>query len=294
MIRQISFRSRSARRYMAALRALIVLHIVGGIVYPLVVTGVAQAAFHDKANGSVLHKDGQAIGSRLIGQSFADDKGNAIPKYFQSRPSAAGNGNGYDPTSSGGSNLGPEDVLDTLALPGKPDSAKQSLLTLVCSRSAAVGTLEGVDGGRPFCTPDGVGAVLALFPAVGKPDHAVSVNQACPATPFLTSYQGVPVSCGSPGTDYSGGRIVPVNVGPAHPAVPADAVTASASGLDPNISPAYAQLQAPRVAKARGLDLALVEALIARYTTGRFAGFSGEPVVNVVQLNLALDARPVR
>jgi K+-transporting ATPase ATPase C chain len=225
----------------------------------------------------------------LIGQAFVDEAGNAIGKYFQSRPSSAGSGNGYDPTSSGGSNLGPEDVVDTLALAGKPDSAKQSLLTQVCSRSAAIGALEGVDGGRPYCTPDGVGAVLAMFPAVGVPDHAVSVNQACPATPFLTTYQGVPVTCAMPGGDYSAGRIVPVDVGPAHPAVPADAVTASASGLDPDISVAYARLQAPRVAQARNLDPKVVLGLVDRYTTGRVFGFMGDPVVNVLQLNLALD-----
>jgi K+-transporting ATPase ATPase C chain len=277
------------RRHIAAVRALLVLTVVTGVGYPLAVTAVAQTFFPTQANGSVLHQDGRAVGSKLIGQAFLDDKGNPIPKYFQSRPSGAGSGNGYDPTASGGSNLGPEDVVDTLALPGKPDTAKQSLLTQVCSRSAAVGALEGVDGGRPFCTADGVGAVLAVFPAVGTPDHAVSVNQACPATPFLTTYQNIPVKCATPGEDYSSGRIVAVQVGPAHPAVPADAVTESTSGLDPDISVAYARLQVSRVAKARNVDPKVVLGLVDKYTTGRAFGFMGEPVVNVLELNLALD-----
>src|SRR5262249_14184540 len=153
--------------------------------------------------------------------------------------------------------------------PDKPDTAKQSLLTQVCSRSAAVGAFEGVDGGRPYCTGDGVGAVLAVFPAVGAPTHAVSVNQACPTTPFLTNYQDVPVTCATPGEDYSAGRIVPVDVGPAHPQVPADAVAASASGLDPDISVAYADLQVARVAKARSVDPNVVRKLVVKYTTGR-------------------------
>ncbi|HEX3610887.1 MAG TPA: potassium-transporting ATPase subunit C [Sporichthyaceae bacterium] len=279
------------RRHLAAIRALVVLTALTGVVYPLAVTAVAQTVFHNKANGSVINVDGKAVGSSLIGQAFQDDKGNAIGKYFQSRPSSAGTGNGYDPTSSSASNLGPESVVDTLATAGNPSSAKQSLLTGVCSRSAAVGQLEGVDGGRPYCTADGVGAVLAVFPAVGTPDHAVSVNQACPAKPFLTTYQGVPVTCANPGDDYSAGRVVPVDVGPAHPQVPADAVTASASGLDPDISVAYAELQIARVAKARNLDPHTVAGLVAKYTTGRALGFMGDPVVNVLELNLALDQR---
>ncbi|MFI7418613.1 potassium-transporting ATPase subunit C [Nonomuraea sp. NPDC049684] len=270
------------RQHLAALRAVAVLTALLGIVYPLVTTGVAQALFHGHANGSLVEKDGRAVGSSLIGQSFTDADGNPVRKYFQSRPSAAGDG--YDPTSSGASNLGPEDVVDTLPVAG--EEGRQSLLTQVCARSRAAGELEGVSGARPYCTPDGVGAVLKVFP-----DRAVSVNQACPATPFIPTYQGRKVECGKPGEDYAAGRTVPVRGTAGAPAVPADAVTASGSGLDPHISVAYAELQAPRVAKERGLDRAEVDRLIQRHTTGRALGFMGEPAVNVLDLNLALDGK---
>ncbi|MEV4170197.1 potassium-transporting ATPase subunit C [Nonomuraea sp. NPDC049709] len=276
------------RQHVAAIRALLVLTVVTGIIYPLLATGVAQALFNDRANGSLVQKDGKVVGSALIGQSFTDADGNPVKKYFQSRPSAAGDG--YDPTSTAASNLGPEDIADTLPVPGakdadgNPDEGKQSLLTQVCARSKAVGELEGVSGARPYCTPDGVGAVLKVFP-----DHAVSVNQACPATPFITTYQGLKVECAKPGENYAAGKTVPVHGNVTTVQVPADAVTASGSGLDPHISVAYAELQAPRVAKERGLPLNRVKALIAEHTTGRALGFMGEPAVNVLELNLALD-----
>ncbi|GIH67144.1 potassium-transporting ATPase subunit C [Microbispora siamensis] len=281
------------RQHLAALRALLVLTLVTGAIYPLLVTGVAQAVFNGNANGSPLRKDGKDVGSALIGQGFTDKDGNPVEKYFQSRPSAAGDG--YDPTSTAASNLGPEDVLDTLPVPGatddegNPDTGKQSLLTQVCARSKAVGELEGVSGARPYCTADGVGAVLKVFPAVGTPTRVVSVNQACPATPFIPVYQGVKVECGKPGQDYATGRTVPVRGNVTDVPVPADAVTASGSGLDPHISVAYAELQAPRVARERGLGLDAVRALIGRHTTGRALGFMGEPGVNVLELNLDLD-----
>ena len=145
---------------------------VCGFIYPMTVTGIALLpGLHHKAEGSLVSVDGHTVGSAQIGQSFADSKGNAIPKYFQSRPSAAGTGNGYDPTASAGSNLGPESVVDTLPDPtakaGTPAATgTQSLLTQVCSRSAGVASLEGLPasaGARPYCTPGGVGAVLAVF-----------------------------------------------------------------------------------------------------------------------------------
>ncbi|GLX96537.1 potassium-transporting ATPase subunit C [Herbidospora sp. NBRC 101105] len=250
------------RQHLAALRAVAVLTLILGVAYPLATTGVAQALFDEKPE--------------LIGQSFTDAEGHPVAKYFQSRPSAAG----YDMLATAASNLGPEDVLDA---PGKP-----SLLTQVCARSAAVGRLEDVSGARPYCTSDAVGAVLKVFPALGTPTRAVSVNQACPAQPFVATYQGVTVECGKPGEDYSAGRTVPIR-GDAQAVVPADAVTASGSGLDPHISVAYAELQAPRVARERGLPVERVTTLIKRYTTGRPLGFMGEPGVNVLELNQALD-----
>src|SRR6266545_7976712 len=152
------------RQHLAAVRALLVL-------------AVAQLpGLRDHAQGSMVENaDGKTVGSKIIGQSFTDADGNPLKQYFQSRPSAAGDG--YDPTSTSASNLGPEDVVDT---PGKP-----SLLTQVCARSKAVGELDGVDGSRPFCTPSGVGAVLAVFGPRGADgrvttvERVVSVNEAC-------------------------------------------------------------------------------------------------------------------
>ena len=283
------------RNHWAAFRALLVFTVITGIGYPLVVWALALIpGLDDKAQGSIISVDGKPVGSSLIGQSFTDADGHPLPQYFQSRPSAAGAG--YDPLASGASNLGPESIVDT---PDKP-----SLLTLVCSRSAAIGTLEGVDGSRPFCTGDSVGAVLSVIGPrdtagnVVHPTKVVSVNQPCSTTkaPFLATYEGVKVECAQPEEDYSVGQIVPIRgSAPANPVVPADAVTASGSGLDPNISPAYADIQVARVAKARGLGTDQVRQLVADNTYGRDLGFMGEPRVNVLELNLALDQKyPVR
>lgn len=284
----------SFRQHAAALRILIVFTVILGVLYPLAVTAVAQIpGLQSRANGSLIKANGKVVGSSLIGQSFTDKDGNALVQYLQSRPSAAGTG--YDPTASGASNLGPESIVDTLPDPSvKNDTGKQSLLTQVCSRSLSIGKLEGVDGARPFCTSTGVGAVLAVFYAgpgyLGAITRVVSLNQACPTKPFIAVYKGVKVECATFSGDYSKGRVIPIRgSAPAHPAVPADAVTASGSGLDPEISPAYAKLQAPRVAKARGISIAQVLAVISKYEAGRDLGFMGEPRVNVLQANLALD-----
>jgi len=193
--------STSLRQYIAALRVLLVLTVLLGVVYPLLVTAVGQVAFNAKADGSLVSSGGAVVGSRLIGQSFTDAKGDPLPQWFQPRPSAAGDG--YDPTSTSASNLGPNNA---------------DLLKAVQERRAAAAARDGV----------------------------------------------------------------------APSSVPPDALTASGSGLDPDISPAYARQQVDRVAKARGLDPASVRALVDRHVQGRDLGFLGEPVVNVLELNLAL------
>ncbi|MDX1884978.1 potassium-transporting ATPase subunit C [Mycolicibacterium sp. 120270] len=279
------------RQHWAALRALLVLTVILGLAYPAVIWLVAQLpGLRDKADGSIIEAGGKPVGSSLIGQSFTDRDGNPLPQYFQSRPSAAGDR--YDPLATGASNLGPESIVDT--------ADKPSLLTLVCSRSKAIGELDGVDGTRPFCTGDGVGAVLSVIGprdahgTVAHPIRVVSVNQPCATTPapFLATYEGVRVECAGPGEDYGIGQIVPIRgSAPAKPAVPADAVTASGSGLDPDISTTYADLQVNRVAKARGVTSELIRQAVADNTHGRSLGFLGEPTVNVLELNVELDQK---
>jgi K+-transporting ATPase ATPase C chain len=298
------------RHCLAAIRALLVLTVIAGVLYPLLVWAVTfLPGLHGRAGGSMVTSDGRTVGSRLIGQLFTDKNGRPLKQYFQSRPSAAGSG--YDPTASGASNLGPEDIVDTL--PKNPanktaeiaaKTARDSLLTQVCSRSKAVGELEGVDGSRPFCTPGGVGAVLSVMGPrdrtghVRRPTRVVSLNERCGTAqrPFLAAYEGVTVQCAKYGEDYSTGVMVPIRgSAPARPKVPADAVTASGSGLDPHISPAYARLQAHRIAKARDVSEADVRQAIMDNQDGRVLGFLGAPRVNVLLLNIELDRRyPVR
>jgi potassium-transporting ATPase KdpC subunit len=294
-------------QHFVALRALLVLTVLTGVLYPLAVLAVAQLpGLSDKADGSLIYDEaGNIVGSSLIGQSFTDDDGAALLQYFQSRPSAAvGESGDYDPLVSGASNLGPEDVVDTLPDPSLgwegDANASKSLLTQVCERSFQIGEREGVDGSRPYCTDAGTGAVLGVWYSEGtsgEVTRAVSLNEECGTvevapleTPFLTAYEGVQVECAEFGADYAAAIITPIRGdAPEDPAVPADAVTASGSGLDPHISPEYAELQAARVAAERGISEKEVESLIEEHTSGRFLGFMGEPAVNVVELNLALD-----
>ncbi len=172
----------------------IVTTVLLGIIYPLVVTGLAQVMFHDKANGQLISRHGEIVGSRIIGQAFAG------PGYLHSRPSAAGNG--YDAANSGGTNLAP---------------TNQKLIDRV---NGDVAALQKENPGQP---------------------------------------------------------------------VPIDLVTTSASGLDPDITPAAAEFQVPRLAHERGLGEDQVRQIIQRHTYGRQLGFLGEPRVNVLEVNLALD-----
>ncbi len=169
--------------------------ILLGIMYPLVVTALAQIIFPDKANGQLIKRDGQIVGSRIIGQSFVG------PGYFHSRPSAAGNG--YDAGNSGGSNLGPTNQK------------------LIDRFNQDLSRLQAENPGKP---------------------------------------------------------------------VPIDLLTTSGSGLDPDITPAGAEFQVPRVARERGMSEDAVRQLVTKNTQGRQLGFLGEPRVNVLELNLDLDA----
>ncbi len=172
--------------------------VMFGLIYPLAVTGFSQLFFRGKADGQLIERNGKVVGSRIIGQAFTGTG------YFHSRPSAAGTGNGYDPTSSGGSNLGPTNKV----------------------------LLDRVNGD-----------VQKL--------HAEN-----------------------PGSS-----------------VPVDLVTASGSGLDPDIFPAAAEFQIPRVASARHVNEAELRSLVAKHTLGRQFGVLGEPRINVLELNLDLDAQ---
>jgi K+-transporting ATPase ATPase C chain len=185
----------------AAVVSLVVLTVVTGVVYPLLVTGIAQAVFPHQANGTLIVKNGKVVGSALIGQPFDD------PKYFWSRPSAT-SPYSYNAASSSGSNLSPTNPALVKAVQDRVDALRAA-----------------------------------------DPDNKAPV--------------------------------------------PVDLVTASASGLDPHISPAAALFQVDRVAKARKLDSAAVRRLVEQHTEGRQWGFLGEPRVNVLALNLALDDAPV-
>lgn len=229
------------RRYLPelgiAVRITVLLMLVTGLIYPLAVTGAAQALFHDRAEGSLVKRNGQVIGSSLIGQSWTGDT------YFHGRPSATLDASGtpapYDAASSSASNLGP---------------TNPALILAVEQNAGALRCLEGLPPGPPpLVTP------------------APSATPAAEADPTATPAPCAPVT--QPGVSQ----------------VPVDAVTASGSGLDPDISVEYAELQVARVAKARGLSPQVVQQLVRDQTLDRQLGVLGERRVNVLDLNLALD-----
>lgn len=235
----------------AGFMMMLVMTVVTGLIYPAVITGIAQAVFPSQANGSLIVSDGKVIGSRLIGQNFTR------PEYFHPRPSAAGGG--YDPTASAGSNLG-------------PTSAK-----------FINGTLKKDDQGNDVADFLGIKARIVHYCL----DNDVPYESSVPLDRFKDADGGLDdaklIAAFNDPT-------APLTFLPRTP-IPSDAVTASASGLDPHISPANAQTQAARVARTRGVPVTQVQELVAANTAGRSLGFLGEPAVNVLQLNLAIDTR---
>jgi K+-transporting ATPase ATPase C chain len=243
------------RRYLPelgiAVRLTVVVMVLTGIIYPLVVTGIAQGLFQDRANGSLITKDGQVIGSSLIGQSWTADK------YFHGRPSATLDANStpqpYNAANSSASNLGPTNPV---------------LIAAVQSNADAVRCREGLPPGPPpLVTP-------APAPATATP--APNATPAPEASPTATAAPCAPVTQASVSQ------------------VPVDAVTSSGSGLDPDISIAYAELQVPRIAQARGLSQDQVQKVIDDNILDRQFGVLGERRVNVLRLNLALDQLAAR
>jgi K+-transporting ATPase ATPase C chain len=228
---------------------MIVMTILTGLIYPAVITAIAQAAFRDQANGSLITLNGQVVGSRLIGQNFTKDE------YFHPRPSSAGNG--YDPTATGGSNLG-------------PTSAK--LLN---------GTTKLDDKKHEVVDFDGIKLRLVHYCV----ENGLPYESSAPLDQFKDAQGSLDdVKLIKAFGDEKAPLAFRAKV-----AVPADAVTGSASGIDPDISPANAQIQASRVASARGIPAERVRELIAAHTQGRYLGVLGEPAVNVLMLNLDLD-----
>lgn len=243
------------RELRVSIVATIVLAVIVCGIYPAVVWALANVLFHHQAGGSLIGKDGQpvsderlAVGSSLIGQNFSDGR------YFHLRPSSAGNG--YDPTASGGSNLG-------------PTSAK--LMN---------GTTKKDDKGNEVVDFDGIEDRIVHYCV----DNNIAFDSSAP----LKQFQDAQSNLDDVKLIKAFNADAPLVFTPKQP-IPADAVTASGSGLDPHISVANAKLQADRVAKARGASTDKVLELLAKYTDEPQLGIFGEAGVNALKLNLALD-----
>ena len=223
--------------------------VLTGLLYPAAMTGLSNVLFHGQANGSLVTVNGKVVGSSLIGQSFSR------PEYFHSRPSSAGSG--YDAANSSGSNLG-------------PTSAK--LLH---------GTTKTDDKGREIVDFDGLAARIVHYCV----DNEISFTSSVPLDSFKDAQGNLDdVKLIKAFNDAKN----PLKFTP-EVEIPADAVTGSASGLDPGISPANADLQTGRVAKSRGVSRDQVRKAIAQATDKPSLGFIGEPRVNVLLLNISLD-----
>jgi K+-transporting ATPase ATPase C chain len=245
-------------RLWPAIALLIAMTVITGAIFPVVVTAVAQVAFNHQANGSmVVTPDGRTVGSSLIGQAFDQ------PQYFWGRPSSAGKG--YDASSSAGSNLGPSDPRLVGFIPGV--------------------NAVGADGSRsstnPFATPADPSCVPT--DADGNAVTSPSADQTYTMNPDGT------YACYANTIPQRAIAFRAANGLAADAPVPVDIVTTSASGLDPEISPAAADDQVARVARARNVSEADVRAAVARHTDQPLLGFLGEPRVNVLLLNLDLD-----
>lgn len=230
-------------------KMMLVLTVVTGLLYPGVVTGLCQVFFPARANGSLIVAHGQTVGSELIGQNFTK------PEYFHPRPSSAGSG--YDPTASSASSLG-------------PTSAKLIHgTTKIDDKKNEVVDFDGIDLRIVhYCLDNGI-----PYESSAPLDRFQDASGALDDVKLIKAFND---------------DKAPLVFTPKAP-IPADAVTASGSGLDPHISPATAEAQIPRVAKARGVAAEQVGQLVAQFTEGPDLGLFGEPRVNVLALNLALD-----
>jgi K+-transporting ATPase ATPase C chain len=231
---------------------MLVMTFLTGFIYPAVVTALAQVMFRDQANGSLIVSNGQVIGSRLIGQNFSK------AEYFHPRPSAAG-ASGYDPTATSGTNLGPT------------------------STKLLNGTIKKDEKGREVVDFDGIKDRIVHYCV----DNEIPYESSVSLERFKDAH-----------SDIDDLKLIKAFNDEKSPlvfkatrSIPADAITASSSGLDPHITVENANVQAARVARARATSVDEVQRLVAEHTEGRGLGFLGEPHVNVLQLNLALDAR---